>query len=522
MKAMWLTAALFGVTAPLAAQERALAGFDDYVAKALAEWRVPGVAIAIVRNDSVILAKGYGVKQLGRPDPVTAQTLFEIGSTSKAFSSALAAMLVDDGVIGWDDPIRRHLPWFELADPYLTQNVTLRDAFSHRTGILGAYNGVVTWTREKVLRQLRYLTPAVPFRSRYEYSNMMYSAAGEAVAAAAGKPWERLLAERILSPLGMGQTTTDISRFFDSTLFAKCFYCALPDRPVTLDDVRNGHDAALPHQMVGDSVRPIAWQSYDNAVSAGSVISNAADMAQWLRFLTSGGVHDGKRLLRSANFDAMLTPQSVLYPAGWIQLVDSVSPSTHFWSYGLGWRLNDYRSRKVVWHTGGIIGFLAYVGFVPEENLGIAVLSNGDMGYAWLPQALAYRIIDLHLGAPMRDWSRELLALNALDRARGREAERALQAQRVEGAPPSRPMTAYAGRYRNDLMGEVSVVAGPGGLEFRIPEGGDGVLQPWHYDVFRLRLSGTWAGGQFATFAIGRDGAVASVTIDGMGTFRRD
>ena len=522
MRSLWLASVLAGVCSPLVGQARPLAGFDDYVAKALAEWRVPGVAIAIVRNDSVILAKGYGVKQLGRPDPVTAETLFEIGSTSKAFSSALAAMLVDDGVLRWDDPIRHHLPWFELADPYLSQHVTLRDAFSHRTGVLGTYNGVVTWTREKVLRQLRYLTPAVPFRSRYEYSNIMYSAAGEAVAAAAGKPWEDLLAERILEPLGMRRTTTDISRIFDSTHFAKCFYCALPERPVTLADVRNGHDAALPHQMVGDSVRPIAWQSYDNAVSAGSVISNATDLAQWLRFLTSGGVYDGRRLLRSATFEAMLTPQSVLYPSGWIQLVDSISPSTHFWSYGLGWRLNDYRSRKIVWHTGGIVGFLAYVGLVPEENLGIAVLSNGDMGYAWLPQALAYRIIDQHLGAPVRDWSREVLALHAVDRARSRDAERALQAQRVSGAPPSRPLAAYAGRYRNDLFGAVHVVAGQGGLEFRIPEGGYGALEPWHYDVFRLRLSGTWPGGQFATFAIGRDGAVASVAIDGMGTFRRD
>ncbi|MHB1329416.1 MAG: DUF3471 domain-containing protein, partial [Gemmatimonadales bacterium] len=237
---------------------------------------------------------------------------------------------------------------------------------------------------------------------------------------------------------------------------------------------------------------------------------------------TSGGVYNGQRLVRTASFDAMLTPQSVLYPSGWIQLVDSISPSTHFWSYGLGWRLNDYRSRKIVWHTGGIVGFLAYVGFVPEENLGIAVISNGDMGYAWLPQALAYRIIDLHLGAPVRDWSSELRGLMAFDRERNRKAAQALEAQRVSGAPPSRPLAAYAGRYRNELFGEVRIAAGQGGLEFQVPEGAYGTLQPWHYDVFRLRLTGTSAGGNFATFTIGRDGSVASVTIDGMGVFRRD
>lgn len=524
--ARWRSAApllLAGLAGPASAQApaRPLQHLDRDVARALAEWRVPGVAVAVVRRDTVVLARGYGVRQAGRPEPVTARTLFEIGSTSKAFSSALLGMLVDEGRAAWDDPVQRHLPWFALRDPWVTRAVTLRDLLSHRVGVTGIHNGLVTWSREEVLRATRHLAPNVPFRSRYDYSNMMYSAAGEAAAAIAGVPWERLLRDRLLEPLGMASTTTDLSRFFDSTRFVPCFYCPLPRGPVTLDDVLGGQDAALPHVLAGDSVRPAPWQSYDNAVSAGSVVSSAADLAEWLRFLLGRGTYRGRQLLSPGTFAEMLEPQSIIRPTGWLELVQRLSPSTHFWAYGLGWRMNDYRGRKVVWHTGGIIGFLAYVGLVPEEGLGIAILSNGDLGYALLPPALAYRIIDLHLGPPVRDWSAELAAAYRADRERAHEAEAALAASRIRGTSPSLPPERLAGRYRGEPYGEVRVTTENGRLFFRIPGGAAGELVHWHHDVFRLELDAAVPLRFFATFRLGADGRVSDLRIDGLADFRR-
>ena len=514
----WL-AVLMAASATAQAQSDPLSGFDEYVTRALAQWRVPGVAVAVVRGDSVVLVRGYGVKEAGRPEPVTARTMFEIGSTSKAFSAALIAMLVDEGRLDWDDRVADRLPGFALKDPFVTRQVTLRDLLSHRTGLVGGFNAYVTAPRAEVVRRTRFLDPVIPFRSRYEYSNPLYATAGEVAATVAGKPWERMLEERITGPLGMRQTTTDIGRFFDSTRFSHCFYCALPARTPSIADARPGTDVAMPHVLRNDSVMVIPWQSYDNAVSAGSVISSVTELAQWLRLLLAEGRYGGRELIKPATFREMLRPQSVLRPTGWIAMVDSLSPSTHFWSYGLGWRMNDYRGRKVVWHTGGIVGFLAYVGLVPDERLGIVVLSNGDLGYELLPQSLALRITDLYLGAPVRDWSSELFAAMAADRQRQAESEARLVASRVTGTRPSRPLEQLAGRYRSDLFGDAIVSPAGDRLNFRIVDGAEGVLQHWNYDVFRLYFDATNPGGYFATFETGPSGAIVRLNIIGLGTF---
>jgi hypothetical protein len=248
------------------------------------------------------------------------------------------------------------------------------------------------------------------------------------------------------------------------------------------------------------------------------VISNVSEMAQWLRFLLNEGRHEGRELINPQTFREMFRPQSVLRPTGWIAMVDSLSPSTHFWNYGLGWRMNDYRGRKVVWHTGGIVGFLAYVGLVPEEKLGIVVLSNGDLGYELLPQSLAMRITDLYLGAPVRDWSGELFAAMAADRQRQADAEARLVAGRVTGTRPTRPLEQFTGRYRSDLYGEAVVTVAGDGLQFRIVDGAEGELRHWQHDSFRLYLDATNPGGYFATFETG-SGGIARLNITGLGSF---
>jgi CubicO group peptidase (beta-lactamase class C family) len=250
------------------------------------------------------------------------------------------------------------------------------------------------------------------------------------------------------------------------------------------------------------------------------VISNVSEMAQWLRLLLNEGRFDGRELIKPATFREMHRPQAVLRPTGWIAMVDSLSPSTHFWSYGLGWRMNDYRGKKVVWHTGGIVGFLAYVGLVPEEKLGIVVLSNGDLGYELLPQSLAMRITDLYLGTPVRDWSSELFAAMAADRERQAHAEVRLAASRVSGTSPTRPLEQLAGRYQSDLYGEAIVTVAGDGLHFRIVDGSEGELRHWQHDTFRLYLDATNPGGYFARFESDPSGPIARLTITGLGTFQ--
>jgi CubicO group peptidase (beta-lactamase class C family) len=505
----------------LAAQNNPLAGFDGYVEQSLKLWRVPGIAIAVVRADSIVLLRGYGVRQVGRTEPVTPRTMFEIGSTTKAFSSAILAMLVDDGKLGWDDPVIRHLPWFALKDPWVTREVTLRDLLSHRVGVGGDFNALLTSTRTEIIRRTRFLDPNIGFRTRYDYSNMMYATAGEVAAAVAGKPWEVLLRERVLDPLGMRQTTTDISRFFDSTRFAHCFYCPFPKDPVSIDQAIGRQDVAMPHMLVADTVRTIPWQSYDNGVSAGSVISNVTEMAEWLRFLLGQGTYRGRPLIRPETFRELHKPQSIITPAGWLGMVAELSPTTHFWAYGLGWRMNDYRGRKIVWHTGGIAGFLAYVGLVPEEKLGIVALSNGDLGYELLPQSLALRLIDGVIGGAPRDWSAELAGAMKAEARRSEEARAREAAGRVPGTRPSLPLEKFAGRYANDVFGEIEVGLQGQRLILHIPAGAEGVLRHWHYDVFRLELDASSKGDFFTTFRIGPAGQVDGMVIEGMGEFRR-
>lgn len=512
------------VTWPMAGllgQQKPLEGFNGYVERALREWQVPGVAVAVVHGDSAVLQKGYGVRQVGRSEPVTERTLFEIGSTSKAFSSALLAMLVDDGKLTWDDRVTQHLPWFALGDPWVTREVTLRDLVSHRVGVTGLHNGVLTVSRDEIIRRTRFLEPNLGFRTRYDYSNMMYATAGQVAAHVAGKPWEDLLRERILEPLGMRSTTTDLSRFWDSTRFTHCFYCPLPPTAPGLDQAKGNDDIAMPHMMVNARVTVIPWQSYDNAVSAGSIISNVADLSKWVRLQLGQGEFEGKRLIKASTFAEMHTPQSIITPYSWIQLVARLSPSTHFWAYGMGWRMNDYRGRKIVWHTGGIAGFLAYVGLVPEEHLGIVVLSNGDLGSELLPQSLAFRIIDSYLGAPVRDWSAELKVAMGEQVEEGVHAEQQLIAKRVAGTRPSIPAERWVAHYQNAVYGEVVVSMRNDQLFFEIPNGGQGVMEHWHYDVYRLNFTATNRLGLFATLSIDPNGKIVGMNIDDMGFFGR-
>ena len=343
-----------------------IAALDAYVAGAVRDWRVPGLAIAVVHGDTIVLAKGYGVRHVGRPEPVDAHTLFAIGSTTKAMTATLMAMLVDSGRVGWNDPVINHLPEFRVQDPYVTREMTIRDLLTHRGGLPETdflwEDTARTFT--DILRRLQYVVPAYSIRSAFVYQNVMYATAGHIEGALTGTTWDDLVRRRLFGPLGMTDTKT------------------------STHELDLAGDVASPHARVHDTLSAIPWRNLDDIGPAGSVNSSVTDMAHWLRFVLDSDRIGGNRLVSPASFHEMFTPQVVVpldfYPA-WKDV------GQHVVTYGFGWFLFEYRGHRVAMHTGSIDGMSAIVGLLPDDRVGVVVLVNED--HAELRHALLMRTL---------------------------------------------------------------------------------------------------------------------------------
>jgi CubicO group peptidase (beta-lactamase class C family) len=427
---------------------------DAVAQEALRAWQAPGCAVAIVSRDRVLYAKGYGVKELGKPDPVTTRTVFAIGSTTKAFTAAAVAMLVDEGRMQWDDKVRLHLPAFRLSDPHANELVTVRDLLSHRTGLsrndLLWYNSPLS--RSEILESIGKVALTKPFRSAWQYQNMMFLAAGEAVGSASGSTWEEFIQMRILDPLGMRSTTL-------STAYAL-----------------GSADLASPHVKLEGRTVPTRWRNIDNVGPAGSINSSIEDLTQWLRLQMNEGVApDGKRLISAANLREMHTPQMAMRPGDWGR---NSTDETNQMSYGLGWFLQDYRGHHVVNHGGAIDGFRANFSMLPKEGLGVIVLSN--LGEDNLPEALRWSIFDILLGIQQpKDWNAFLI-----EQARRRQPPP--RKPPVPGTAPTHELAAFAGGYSEPAYGLAQINEEQGKLvlywsNFRLP------LEHFQYDTFAIR-----------------------------------
>jgi CubicO group peptidase (beta-lactamase class C family) len=468
--------------------------FDQYVMQAMKDWEVPGLAIAVVKDDRIVFAKGYGVRELGGTAAVNEHTLFAIGSSSKAFTAATVAMLVDEGKIKWDDPVTKYLPAFQLFDPYSTREMTVRDLLTHRSGL---ERGDLIWyaspyDRNEVLRRVRFLKPAWSVRSRFGYQNIMFLAAGQIMPAVTGKEWDDVVRERIFVPLGMNESSTSIRKF------------------AGIDNV------ASPHSKIDDKLTKVAWRNIDNIGPAGSINSNVIDMAQWLRLNLGGGMYEKKKVLSAAAVKEMQTPQTVIRIEG---QNERLYPEAHFLNYGLGWFLSDFRGRKLVEHGGAIDGMRSEVAMLPEEKLGVVILTNRHGSV--LPHVLAYRIFDAYLGVPKRDWSAEILkkfkALEDLAKA----AEKKVEDERVKGTSPSLALEKYAGTYQNEMYGEAKFALKDGKLTSEFGPNFNGELEHWHYDTFRVAWRDPMEGKGFVVFKLNAKGQPDTVTLEGIGDFTR-
>ena len=444
---------VIGLTAPPVA--RADGSIRTRIETALKAWDVPGAAVVVVKADQTLFVDGVGVRTLGKPDPVTADTVFPLASCTKAVTATLIAKLADEQLLSWDDPVRKHLPTFHLSDPAADAAVTLRDMMCHRTGVAG--NDLLwyraAWNLDETFRRVAKLPPAGPFRASYQYSSIMVAAAGAAAANRAGKPWDRLVREQITGPLGMGGVSFTTK--------------AIPATAVRA----GGHTTGK-----GGKVEPCEWYETTEPNPAGSVYLTAKDLEKWLKFQLG----DGKPLLSSAALAETHTPHTVVPLTG---SAAKMNPDTNLMSYALGWVVFDYRGHLAVGHGGHIDGFKALVTLFPKDGLAVGVLANRYE--TRMNQALTNAIADSLLGLPAKDWDAILGKVVREEEAEKRKAKEERARSRKADVKPAFPLDRYAGRYEHPAYGTGTVRAAEKGLiwewsTFRCP------LEHWGEEQFRI------------------------------------
>lgn len=440
-----------------------LAGIDAYIEKIMPAWQTPGLALAVVKDGAIVYAKGYGRRHKDRPEPVDADTLFAVASNSKAFTCALLAQLQEKNKLGFDDKVQQHLPWFRLHDALATRELNVLDLVVHRSG-LPTFGGDHLWigndlgTRE-ILERVRHLEASASFRSKLQYQNIMFTAAGEVLRAAGGADWHEAIQERILGPLDMSRSTTRI-------------------KAVLADS-----NHATPHEVRGGELVPFGFDDAEAIGAAAALNSSARDMARWLlMWLGQGKGQNGARILTPASVEfltQMHTPIRV--SAGRRRVLGQ-----NFLGCGAGWFVHDYRGQRVIEHGGALSGMISKTCWLPEQGLGIVVLTNMAMNS--LPDILARRIVDRYLGAPDRDYHS---LYQGFDKGAKTAYERQWQERRAarhENTSPSLPLEAYTGTYHNPLPGDAKVSLREGKLHFFYNAKHRGFLEHWHHDTFKI----TW------------------------------
>ena len=432
MKYCWVASALLLSPLIMRAAEPDRLAIENLADDALKTWEVPGLAIAVVRGNETLILKGFGYRVLGKRDPVTPDTVFPLASCSKAFTTTLLAMLVDDGAMKWDDPVRNHLPSFKLSDPNADALVSVRDLLCHRSGI-GSHDLLwyrAPWGIDEVLKRSSLLPLDYPFRSGYRYSTIPFLAAGRAIEQRTGEKWEKLVRTRICEPLGMSGVA------FTSA-----------DRTQTLDWAE-GH-------RIGKSGSVQAMPPYDmrEPNPAGSVHATASDVAAWLKFhLSEGRSADGTRLVSVRNLRETHTPQNIIRLEGLPRLLN---PDTVQLSYGMGWLVYDHRGKKVISHGGLVDGFRTQITFLPDENLGIAVLAN--LHDTRVNAALTNTLIDLYCELPPKDWNRFFQKIVADETAAKKAALEKQTQKRDTDVKPTLPLKGYVGEYSHPAYGIATV-----------------------------------------------------------------
>jgi CubicO group peptidase (beta-lactamase class C family) len=474
------------------------ADLDAIVARAMKTFEVPGMAVAVVKDGKVVLAKGYGVRKLGEPAPVDAKTLFGIASNTKAFTATALGLLVEEGKIDWDGPVVRYLPWFRMSDPYVTGEMTVRDLLVHRSGLGEGAGDLLIWPkttygRREIVRRLSSVPLARSFRNAYAYDNILYLAAGEVIEAVSGLKWEDFVDERILKKAGMSGS-----------------------RPRRSGDVA-GMNVAIPHAALETGVTPQPIDENDNVNPAGGILSCAEDMAKWmLVHLNEGKLEDGTRLFTERTerqLTSLVTPMPISDPPA-----ELAAQRMNFYGYALGFRVNDYRGRKLVGHTGLINSYVSRLVMVPELGLGVAVLTNQESGDAY--NSVIYAVLDQAMGAAPTDWVSAYSKVRDRKRISTAAALKKAPAGRDAAAKPLLALPAYAGTYEDAWYGPIVIsVEGEGAtaklvMSFAATPGMVGDMEHWSRETFVVR----WRDRElradaYVTFSLDPDGTIVEARM---------
>jgi CubicO group peptidase (beta-lactamase class C family) len=455
---------------------------DNIVRDALRFWQVPGAAVAIVKDNEIIYLKGFGVRELGSDGPVTPVTIFPLASCTKAFTTAAMAMLVDEGKMSWNDPVRKHLKYFHLSDTLADAQVTLRDLVTHRTGVNGHdllwYRA--PWSRGEIIRRIGRVPLKHSFRSTFQYQSIMFTAAGAAVEAASGVKWDEFIQKRICAPLGMSEMT------FTATAAQAAVEHATPHR-----------------KNAKGKPEVIDWYPLTAPDPAGSIHANARDLARWVQFQLGDGLFNGRRLVSAKNLAETHAPQMIIRLEG---AARDMNPDTHLMNYGMGWVLQDYRGKFLISHAGAIDGFRAHITLVPDAKLGLVLLNN--LQGTQMNLAVSNQIIDLLLNLPAKNWNQyfgdQIKKTEAVTLSRLRERE----AKRHPDLKPSHDLSAYVGSYEDPAYGTASVTLDHGVLlwkwsSFASP------LEHFEGDIFTV--ANDVIGRPQLTFTLGPAGEIAGM-----------
>lgn len=482
---------------------------DADVERVMKQFDVPGIAIAIVKDGQVLTARGFGVRKLGAPEKVDGKTLFEVASNSKAFTAVALAMLVDEGKLAWDDPVTKHLPDFQMYDAYVTHEMTVRDLLTHRSG-LGLGAGDLLWwpttgfSTDEIIHKLRFIPPATSFRSSYAYDNLLYIVAGKIIATKSGKSWGETIRERILTPVGMATTTTSL-----------------------LENEGNPN-VANAHSKINDRIAAVKSMPVPNAVGAVGINTNAEDIARWMNVLLAQGKlaagnnagADGKdmRLYSAKQARELWTAQTPMRISEPNPKLAGTKPN--FAAYGLGFQLRDYHGRLLAMHSGALQGFYSKVVLVPEEKLGIAILTNAESGGSLnaLQWQLLGRLVDRD---DKTDWIGAVAAVE--DEMHAKEKARLAKnsAARAAKSQPSLPRSAYDGDYQDPWYG-IATIKHVGGKQIlsltRTPDL-TGELEHFQHDTFIVRWKErNFNADAYVTFALNPDGSIERMKMQPIST----
>lgn len=490
MKYILLFILLIGFTTSYAQTlESKIKEFDAYVEKSRNLYQVPGLSLTVVKDGKVILKKGYGVRQSGTSNAVDTQTLYACASTTKAMTATCMAMLVDEGKVKWDDLVINYLPDFQLFDPAVTREIKIRDLFTHNTGIGNAdfLWGGMHVSSDEILKRMKLVKPSYSLRSSFIYQNIFYLYAGKVIEKVSGMSWEEFLQKRIFQPLGMTRTYPLLSMVNDA-------------------------NQSKPHYLIDNKITVIERTNADAIGPAGSVWSCADDMSKWAICMLDSSKYAGGRLVKASTWNEMFKPQVIVPPGQFYPTAQLTKPN--WMTYGLGWFQQDYKGKKINFHTGSLAGETAIHGQLPESKLAIYIFGNYD--HAEVRHALMFKAFDLFALGGTRDWSSEFYTLYKNLQTEGEKNDQKIESSRIANTKPSLSLDEYTGRYTDPLYGEMIVTRENDELVLDINQVIQARISHWHYDTFRGWFGKWWREKVTVQFTLNQSGKVTNVNVDGM------